>query len=135
MLLRPLLRTIKQRTEKIAHSSLMITLTEGAEKQVSKLLENRGKDSKGIRIGVTTKGCSGLSYSLEFVDDIQNSDEKVSFKDFTLFIDPKATFFSMEIADFARAIPICLATHTNIIRLFVANPIGVSVFPVPVGAV
>ena len=71
----------------------MITLTEGAEKQVSKLLENRGKDSKGIRIGVTTKGCSGLSYSLEFVDDIQNSDEKVSFKDFTLFIDPKATFF------------------------------------------
>ncbi len=93
MLLRPLLRTIKQRTEKIAHSSLMITLTEGAEKQVSKLLENRGKDSKGIRIGVTTKGCSGLSYSLEFVDDIQNSDEKVSFKDFTLFIDPKATFF------------------------------------------
>ena len=93
MLLRPLLRTIKQRTEKIAHSSLMITLTEGAEKQVSKLLENRGKDSKGIRIGVTTKGCSGLSYSLEYVDEIQNSDEKVSFKDFTLFIDPKATFF------------------------------------------
>ena len=71
----------------------MITLTEGAEKQVSKLLENRGKDSKGIRIGVKTKGCSGLSYSLEFVDEIQSSDEKVSFKDFTLFIDPKATFF------------------------------------------
>ena len=93
MLLRLLLRTIKQRTEKIAHSSLMITLTEGAEKQVSKLLENRGKESKGIRIGVTTKGCSGLSYSLEYVDEIQNSDEKVSFKDFTLFIDPKATFF------------------------------------------
>ena len=41
----------------------MITLTEGAEKQVSKLLENRGKDSKGIRIGVTTKR---LQWSIVF---------------------------------------------------------------------
>ena len=52
MLLRPLLRTIKQRTEKIAHSSLMITLTEGAEKQVSKLLENL---YRAINIGLVNE--------------------------------------------------------------------------------
>tara|TARA_B100001027_G_C16115984_1_gene262693 strand:+ start:274 stop:597 length:324 start_codon:yes stop_codon:yes gene_type:complete len=71
----------------------MITLTAEAEKQVHKLLQNRGKKSKGIRIGIKTKGCSGLTYSLEFVDDIQKADEKLSFDNFNLFIDPKATFF------------------------------------------
>ena len=49
------IKDYKTKNRKIAHSSLMITLTEGAEKQVSKLLENRGKISKGIRIGVTTR--------------------------------------------------------------------------------
>ena len=45
-----------------------------------------------------------------------------------------ATFLLIEIADFARASPTCLAAHTNIIRWFSDNPIGDKVFPVPVGA-
>lgn len=71
----------------------MITLTDEAEKQVCKLLDGRGKQSKGIRIGIKTKGCSGLTYSLEFVDEVENNDEKVCFSKFNLYIDPKATFF------------------------------------------
>ena len=45
----------------------MITLTEQAAAKVKKQLERRGK-GLGIRIGVKTTGCSGLAYTLEFVD-------------------------------------------------------------------
>ena len=51
----------------------MITLTDEAIKQVKILLDSRGKASSGIRIGISTKGCSGLSYTLEFVDKIDTN--------------------------------------------------------------
>lgn len=71
----------------------MITLTTEAANQVKRLLENRGKSSAGIRIGISTKGCSGLSYTLEFVDNIDSNDEKISTHDLDIYIDPKATLF------------------------------------------
>lgn len=71
----------------------MITLTTEAANQVKKLLENRGKNSAGIRIGISTKGCSGLSYTLEFVDNIDSNDEKISSHDIDIYVDPKATLF------------------------------------------
>ena len=45
----------------------MITLSELAAKKVKQNLDNRGK-GLGIRIGVRTTGCSGLAYTLEYVD-------------------------------------------------------------------
>ena len=71
----------------------MITLTDEAIKQVKILLDSRGKASSGIRIGICTKGCSGLSYTLEFVDKIDINDEKISINGISIFIDPKATLF------------------------------------------
>ena len=71
----------------------MITITSGAIKQVKKLLKDRGKYSEGIRIGVKTKGCSGLSYTIEYVDEINSGDEKIITDDINVFIDPKATLF------------------------------------------
>ena len=38
-----------------------INLTAAAVERVKALLDKRGKPSAGIRIGVKTKGCSGLS--------------------------------------------------------------------------
>jgi iron-sulfur cluster assembly protein len=70
-----------------------ITITENAIHRVKTLLDGRGKPSHGIRIGVNTKGCSGLSYTLEFVDELNPFDESVSVDDVTVFIDPKATLF------------------------------------------
>jgi len=71
----------------------MITITSGAIEQVKKLLKDRGKYSEGIRIGVKTKGCSGLSYTIEYVDEINSGDEKIITDDINVFIDPKATLF------------------------------------------
>ncbi len=70
-----------------------ITVTEAALDRVKHLLEARGKPSVGIRIGLKTKGCSGLSYSLEYADERQPLDEIVEKEGITILIDPKATLF------------------------------------------
>ena len=64
----------------------MMKVSDAAARQVQALLSSRGKESLGIRIGVRTKGCSGMSYTLDF-------DEVLEDKGVTILIDPKATMF------------------------------------------
>jgi len=45
----------------------MITLTEEAAQKIETQIAKRGR-GQGIKIGVRTTGCSGLAYTLEFVD-------------------------------------------------------------------
>ena len=70
-----------------------IEITEAALERVKYLLEKRGKPSLGIRIGLRTKGCSGLSYTLEYADERHPMDEIVEKDGITVLIDPKATLF------------------------------------------
>ena len=71
----------------------LMTITDGAAARVKALLAGRGKPSAGVRVGVRTKGCSGMSYTLEFADDKQEFDEVVEDKGVTIYVDPKATLF------------------------------------------
>lgn len=71
----------------------LITITERAASEVQNLLNKRGKASVGIRVGVKSGGCSGLSYSIEYADDIGRFDEVVSEQGITLIIDPKAVMY------------------------------------------
>lgn len=79
-----------------------ISITSNATHHIRGLLAARGKPSAGIRIGVRTKGCSGLSYTIEYADEIGKFDEVVEVKDeeegeaggaFKVLIDPKAIMF------------------------------------------
>ena len=70
----------------------MITITENAAKQIRKFLVNRGK-GEGIRIGVKTSGCSGMAYTLEFVDEIQPEDQVFEQDGVKVFIDPKSMVY------------------------------------------
>jgi len=70
-----------------------MTLTDAAAERVKALLAKRGKPSAGIKIGVRTKGCSGLSYTLEYADARGKFDEVVEAKGVVVIIDPKATLF------------------------------------------
>jgi iron-sulfur cluster assembly protein len=70
-----------------------MTVTEAAAKRIQALLTQRGKPSVGIRIGVRSRGCSGLTYTLEYADEKGRLDEIVEDKGVTILIDPKATMF------------------------------------------
>ena len=47
----------------------MITLTDNAIHQIKKLVLSRKSKPLGIKLDIETKGCSGLTYKLEYVDN------------------------------------------------------------------
>ena len=71
----------------------VMTVTPAAAERVKALIEGRGKPTVGIRIGVRSKGCSGMSYTLEFAESQQPMDEVVDTQGVKLLIDPKASLF------------------------------------------
>lgn len=71
----------------------VMSVTPAAAERVKALIEGRDKPTAGIRIGVRSKGCSGLSYTLEFADAAQPMDEVVDTNGVKLLIDPKAALF------------------------------------------
>lgn len=68
---------------------MAITLTEAAANRVEKYLVNRGK-GVGLRLGVRTSGCSGMAYTLEFVDEPKPEDQFFESHGVKVFIDPKS---------------------------------------------
>ncbi|KAM7535007.1 hypothetical protein Aperf_G00000091423 [Anoplocephala perfoliata] len=66
-----------------------VTLTDSALARVKELLSQR-PDAIGLRIGVRTRGCNGLSYTLSFCSEEQNGDEVVEQGGIKIFIDRKA---------------------------------------------
>lgn len=70
-----------------------MTVTQSAAERIRALLAKRGKPSLGIRVGVRSRGCSGLTYTLEYADEKGKFDEIVEDKGVTILIDPKATMF------------------------------------------
>ena len=44
----------------------IVTLTDTAAERVRSLMEKGGDGVIGLRIGVSSKGCSGLSYVVEY---------------------------------------------------------------------
>lgn len=68
---------------------MSITMTETAAEHVNRQLSQRGS-GQGIRLGVKTSGCSGMAYTLEFVD-APDADDNV-FENFNakVFVDPKS---------------------------------------------
>jgi len=71
----------------------VMTVTPNAAERAKALIDGRGKPTVGIRIGVRSKGCSGMSYTLEFADKQEPMDEVVETGGIKLLIDPKASLF------------------------------------------
>lgn len=69
----------------------MITVTDKARQKVVDMLAKRGKGI-GIRLGVRTTGCSGLAYTLEYVDEYTAELGTTNYaqNDFVVLVDAKA---------------------------------------------
>ena len=79
-----------KKTSKLRPRKAPITLTPKAVDQLRDLFNQ--PDSKYIRIGVKNRGCSGLAYHLEYVDQASRFDETVEQDGVRVLIDSKALF-------------------------------------------
>ncbi len=64
--------------------------------EIKNLLNQRKEPCAGIRISVRTRGCSGLSYMVEYAiidKNITKFDDLVIKNEVSIFIDPKASMF------------------------------------------
>ena len=71
----------------------VMAVTPAAAERVKALIDKRDKPTAGIRIGVRSKGCSGMSYTLEYAEKQEPMDEVVETEGVKLLIDPKASLF------------------------------------------
>ena len=67
---------------------MAITITESAATRVKDFLNNRGKGI-GLRVGVKTTGCSGMAYTIEFADQIDQDDTVFEERGVKIIVDPK----------------------------------------------
>lgn len=71
----------------------LITLTEAAAERARKLMAKAEKPVQGLRVGVRNKGCSGLSYFVEYADAPKKFEDVIEDKGVRIFIDPTSVMF------------------------------------------
>ena len=71
---------------------MAISITESAAEHVAEQLQNRGC-GLGIRVGVTTTGCSGMAYVLEFVDSLELGDQVFEDRGIRIIVDAKSLVY------------------------------------------
>lgn len=64
-----------------------ITVTERAANRIADIIARAPADTAGVRLTTPKRGCSGLSYSLDYVPAARPGDEAVPTPGGTLFID------------------------------------------------
>ena len=71
---------------------MSISLTESAANRVKTFLDKRGK-GVGVRLGVKTTGCSGMAYTIEFSDEVEESDEVFEENGIKILVNPKSLVY------------------------------------------
>ena len=71
----------------------LLTITETAVERVKALMSKSDAPVQGLRVGITTRGCNGMSYTVDYVEEKQPGDEIVEDKGVKIFVDPMATMY------------------------------------------
>ncbi len=84
------------RSSKIGIKFIMkqvITLSDNAANRIKEIMSNNQTKSVGVRIGVKSGGCAGMSYIMEYAKEINSTDEIIEDKGVKVFIDPGAIMY------------------------------------------
>ena len=71
----------------------IISLSENAAKRIKEIISSAEKNSLGVRIGVKSGGCAGMSYVMEYAKEINPNDEIIEDKGVKVFIDSSAIMY------------------------------------------
>jgi len=70
-----------------------MSLTEAAAERAKMLMEKSSDPVVGLRISVSTKGCNGMSYVVEYAKTESKMEEVIEDKGVKIFIDPMAVMY------------------------------------------
>ena len=91
----------------------LMALSDAAAERL-RALYAKGDGGKLLRVAVSTKGCSGMSYEIDWVDAAGPGDEVVTDKGVTVLVDRKATLFLIgTVMDYERKAMSAGFTFTN----------------------
>ena len=71
----------------------IITMTDSAIERAKRLMADAEAGVAGLRVGISTRGCSGLSYVVEYATEQRQFEEVIERDGLRIFIDPAATMF------------------------------------------
>ena len=68
-------------------------LSDAAAIRIKELIAKMERPVAGLRVGVKNGGCAGMSYTMEYAETVNPTDEVVEDKGVKILIDPKAILF------------------------------------------
>ena len=71
----------------------IITLSDNAAQRIKEIMANTKEPSIGVRIGVKSGGCAGMSYVMEYAKSYNANDEVIEDKGVKVLIDPNAVMY------------------------------------------
>ena len=74
-------------------SKQIITLSDRAAKRVKEIIAQAKEPIVGVRVGVASGGCAGMSYVMEYAKKSNPSDEIIEDKGVKVLIDPSAVIY------------------------------------------
>ena len=73
--------------------SKILTLSINAAERIKEIMSSADNKTIGVRVGVKSGGCAGMSYIMEYAEDIKPNEEIVEEKGVKVLIDPKAIMY------------------------------------------
>ena len=74
-------------------SEQVIKLSENAANRIKEIMASADNSTIGVRVGVKSGGCAGMSYIMEYAKDIKPNEEIIEDKGVKVFIDPAAIIY------------------------------------------
>ena len=71
----------------------ILTLSQKAADRIKEIMSKDENNSIGLRVGVKSGGCAGMSYVMEYTKEINPNDEIIEDKGVKVFIDQSAVIY------------------------------------------
>tara|TARA_B110000003_G_C16300464_1_gene398665 strand:+ start:84 stop:416 length:333 start_codon:yes stop_codon:yes gene_type:complete len=71
----------------------IIKLSDKAANRIKEIMSKAESNSIGVRVGVKSGGCAGMSYVMEYTKEVKPNDEVIEDKGVKVFIDPSAVMY------------------------------------------
>jgi iron-sulfur cluster assembly protein len=71
----------------------IIKLSDNAADRIKEIMSNADNLTIGVRVGVESGGCAGMSYIMEYAKDIKPNEEVIEDKGVKVLIDPNAVMY------------------------------------------